>query len=78
MNKTINTQDPIQDQIDELIFKIMKRRKKLNITQTELASMSGVPQPTIARIESFSNQPNLKTLVRLGTAMGMRIDFECI
>ena len=78
MNTKIGTQDPIQDQIDELIVSIMKQRKKLKITQTKLARMSGVPQATISRIESFSTQPNLKTLVRLGTAMGMRINFECI
>lgn len=45
-------------------------RDELNISQTELANMMGVKQPSIARMEQADNDPRLSTLKRYVTALG--------
>ncbi|VVB52717.1 CBS domain protein [uncultured archaeon] len=52
---------------------IERRRKKLGLTQTELAEKAGVSQSLVARIESGSVDPRYNTVVRLFTALeGMK------
>ena len=65
--------DPIMDQIDDLVFDLIKARKKAKMTQKELAELAGIPQPTIARIETFSCVPSLKTLVALANKLGFSL-----
>ena len=47
------------------IEEIKKRRKKLGITQKELAELVGVSQPMIARIESGSIDPKLSIVKKI-------------
>ncbi len=47
------------------IEEIKKRRKKLGITQKELAELVGVSQPMIARIESGSIDPKLSIVRKI-------------
>ncbi|MHA1431033.1 MAG: helix-turn-helix domain-containing protein, partial [Candidatus Freyarchaeota archaeon] len=44
---------------------IKRLRKKVGLTQTELAEKAGVSQSLIARIESGSVDPRLSTLQRI-------------
>ncbi|MEX2703835.1 MAG: CBS domain-containing protein [Candidatus Freyrarchaeum guaymaensis] len=48
---------------------IKRLRKKVGLTQTELAEKAGVSQSLIARIESGSVDPRLSTLQRILNAM---------
>ncbi len=72
----LNKNDVIQDQIDDLIFHLMKTRKMSKITQVKLSQMSGVPQTTISRIESFSTVPTLQVLIKMANAMNLSLVFE--
>jgi predicted transcriptional regulator len=45
-------------------------RQYNNISQNELAAMSGVRQPMIARIEHGINTPNMSTILKLLAAFG--------
>jgi len=58
----------------ELEFQIqdmlIKARNETNLTQAELAAISGVRQSNISRIESGSVIPSLVTLMKLAKAMG--------
>lgn len=45
-------------------------RDELNISQTELAAMMGIKQPSVVRIEQADNDPRLSTLKRYVKALG--------
>jgi transcriptional regulator with XRE-family HTH domain len=49
-------------------------RRSAGLTQRELAERSGVPQPTIARIESGKQMPRADTLDKLLKACGWELD----
>ena len=49
-------------------------RRSAGLTQRELSARSGVPQPTIARIESGKQMPRADTLDRLLKACGWELD----
>lgn len=54
----------------------MLRRSRLQagLTQRELAARAGVPQSTVARIESGVLSPRVETLDRLLEVLGFRIE----
>ena len=54
----------------ELIEACIKGRKRKNITQVELSEMTGIPQPTIARIEAQTNSPKVDTHMKYLYALG--------
>ncbi len=56
-----------------LIEQIKRERKRRGITQTELAAMLGLPQPSIARIETGVQSPSLSMLERMCDALGLEI-----
>lgn len=51
-------------------------RRKAGLTQRQLAERAGVPQPTIARIESGAVSPRLATVDRLLAKCGVRLVVE--
>jgi len=51
-------------------------RRSAGFTQRQLAERSGVPQPTIARIESEKQMPRADTLDRLLRACGWELDMS--
>jgi transcriptional regulator with XRE-family HTH domain len=58
----------IVDALTELVV----RRVELGMTQAQVAEKAGVPQSTIARIESLNKGlPSLKSLVRYADAVGV-------
>ena len=48
---------------------IRRRRKWLNITQTELSAKSGIKQTTISAIENGINKPAIETIILLSDAL---------
>lgn len=49
-------------------------RRSAGLTQRQLADRSGIPQPTIARIEAGKQMPRADTLDRLLRACGWELD----
>lgn len=74
MEDYLNTKDVVQEQIDDLIVDLIKARKKNKITQVKLSQMTGIPQTTISRLESFNTIPTLQILIRIANAL----DFSLI
>ncbi|WP_288875973.1 helix-turn-helix transcriptional regulator [uncultured Kosakonia sp.] len=68
----------IEEQVDELRRSIVlsQLREELNISQTELASLMGVKQPTLAKIEQPGNDPRLSTLKRYVAALGGELTID--
>lgn len=54
----------------DIIVKMAQAREEKGISQRELAKMSGVKQPAIARIESLKTNPQLDTLLKLLIPLG--------
>ncbi|HET7665030.1 MAG TPA: helix-turn-helix transcriptional regulator [Mycobacterium sp.] len=55
---------------------LREARRRAGLTQRALAEMAGVPQPTVARIESGSVTPRADTFARLLRAAGSELVVE--
>jgi transcriptional regulator with XRE-family HTH domain len=55
---------------------IKERRRVLNITQIDLAEMSGVSLATVKDIERGVGNPSMKTVIRILEVLGMEMDFH--
>ena len=62
----------------QIIKEIVEARKDKNITQKELADLTGITQGDISKIENGNANPSLKTLKKLAAAFGKKlvISFE--
>lgn len=52
---------------------IETRRKKLGMSQQEVAEMAGMRQQQYQRIESGGGNPNLTTLISICDALGLEL-----
>ncbi len=53
-----------------VIGELIKARNEKGLSQRDLASLSGIAQPVIARIEKGISCPNLETIIKLLSALG--------
>lgn len=58
----------------ELLAEIVSAREEQGFTQREIADLTGLKQPAIARLESPTGQnaPNLLTVIKYLDAIGMK------
>lgn len=59
------------EQLAYIISTIIDRRKKLGLSQRDLAKMCNVPQSSIGRIESCKTIPNISTLINIFKHLGL-------
>ena len=52
---------------------VIEARRRAGLTQLQLARKMGTTQPVVARLESGSTRPSLRTLERLAGATGSRL-----
>jgi ribosome-binding protein aMBF1 (putative translation factor) len=57
-----------------LIGKVVEAREQKGISQRELAELSGVKQPAIARLESLKATPRIDTLFKVLHPLGYTIE----
>lgn len=62
----------------ELIGKMIEAREKKGISQRELAELSGVKQPAIARLESMKATPQIDTLLKILVPLGYTLSITPI
>lgn len=72
VRKEINTpkKSSSYELCEAIIKEIVYMRQHNNLSQNELADISGVRQPMIARIEHGINTPNMSTVLKLLAAFG--------
>jgi ribosome-binding protein aMBF1 (putative translation factor) len=58
----------------DLIGKMIEAREKKGLSQRELAEISGLKQPAIARLESLSATPQIDTLFKVLHPLGYTIE----
>ena len=61
------------ENIAAIVSKMVEKRNDLGITQRDLAAMCGIPQSSVARIESFQTTPNLDTLLKIMQPLGLKL-----
>lgn len=54
----------------KLISKLIEARESKGLSQRELAEISGIKQPAIARLENMRSTPQIDTLFRLLAPLG--------
>lgn len=59
--------------LSSIVGAMIEKRNSLGISQRELAAMCGVPQSSVARIESYKTTPNLDTLLKLFKPLGLSL-----
>ncbi len=64
--------------INNIAEMIVEARKKVHLTQSELAKKIGTKQSVISRIESGNSAfiPSLETLIRIAAALNMKLQLE--
>ena len=63
----------IDEQINNIITHVVVKRTKLGITQRDLAILTKIKQPAIARMESFRAVPQLDTLLKIIEPLGLEL-----
>ncbi|MCM1156769.1 MAG: helix-turn-helix transcriptional regulator [Roseburia sp.] len=58
------------DFVAKLVGEVIQTRKSQNLSQRELASISGIKQSVIARMETGKTDPRLSTVMKLLSTMG--------
>jgi len=66
---TAEERERIQFEI-ELIGKVIEARNARGLSQRDLAELSGVKQPAIARLESMQATPKIDTLLKILNPLG--------
>ena len=66
------TIEEIEEQA-KIISTLIKQRQALGLSQRDLADICGIPQSSVARIESFKTTPNLSTLLKIVKPLGLKI-----
>ena len=56
-----------------LIEKLIELRKEQNVSQLQLANLTGVKQQAISRFEKKENSPSLKFYANLANALGYEL-----
>ena len=57
-----------------LIGKMIEARETKGLSQRELAELSGVKQPAIARMESMKSTPQIDTLLKILVPLGYTLE----
>ena len=61
-----------------IITAMISRRNDLGISQRELAELCGIPQSSVARIESNKTMPKLDTLITIFSQLGLGFQIKPI
>lgn len=62
----------------QALFSLRETRKKLGLSQEELSTKSGIPRPTISKIESGDRNVGIETLMSLAKAMGKQVEIRLV
>ncbi|MDD4566022.1 MAG: helix-turn-helix transcriptional regulator [Eubacteriales bacterium] len=62
----------------QIIRALIEARKAKNLTQKQLAEITGIDQGDISKLENGNANPSLRTLQRLASGMDMTIKLEFV
>ncbi len=76
INKYIEKEKNIIEKEFELLEEISKLRNNKKLSQRQLASIIGMKQPMLAKIEKGKNSPQLNTLLNILDSLGYTIEYK--
>lgn len=62
----------------QIVKAMLEGRAAKNLTQQELAELTGINQADISKLENGNGNPSLRTLERLASGLGMRLKLEFV
>ena len=62
----------------EIIKTLVEARKEQNMTQSELATITGINQADISKLENGSRNPSLNMLKKLAQGLGFTLKIEFV
>lgn len=66
------------EELTTIVSALITKRTELGISQRDLAAECGLPQSSIARIESFKTTPKLDTLLKMMRPLGLKLQVSSI
>lgn len=66
------------EEMTAIVSSIIKRRQELGISQRSLAERCGIPQSSVARIETLKTTPKLDTLIKLLQALDLKLQVAAV
>jgi DNA-binding XRE family transcriptional regulator len=60
----------------KLVVQIVKRRKSLGLTQSQVAELAGITQAQVGRLETSSTVPSIETVMKVAIALGMTVNLS--
>lgn len=64
----------IEDIEYQLIENLITKRKNMNLTQKDIASITGMSQQAVSRIEKYGNKPSLTNLIKYMRALNLDLN----
>ena len=61
---------------DDIIDRLVAYRKKLHMTQQDIADITGIKRANIARIESKKHEITIESLIKYASSMGLDLRLE--
>ena len=61
------------ENISAIVSAMVEQRTSLGLSQRDLSAMCGIPQSSVARIESCKTTPNLGTLLNIFQHLGLKL-----
>lgn len=62
----------------QIIRAMIEGREERDLTQKQLAEVTGINQADISRLENGTGNPSLRTLKRLAEGLGMQLKLEFV
>lgn len=72
-NREVSIENLQKEARADVAYMYKQCRKSSQLTQVELAKLTGIPQPNITRFESDKSNPTLEMMVKMAAAMGKRV-----
>ena len=60
--------------LSKIVGAMIEQRHNLELSQRDLAELCGIPHSSVARIESGKTSPNLSTLLKIYSKLGLSIN----
>ena len=64
------------EEISTIVGAMIQQRHNLELSQRDLAELCGIPQSSVARIESGKSTPNLSTLLKIFSQLGLSLTVQ--
>lgn len=66
------------EELAGIVGAIIEKRNSLGLSQRELADICGIPQSSVARIETFKTIPKIDTLLKIMLHLGLKLTVSAV